>query len=83
LLIQPLPKAAIPQSIKEEEDTNLSVIPEFADVTLHMEPITAEKLKNTLKGFKSIIGGFRRSYLPMQHMFVYRLYPTPINGENM
>jgi hypothetical protein len=42
-----------PQSITEEENINLPTIPEFADVTFNTEPITAEELKNALKGFKS------------------------------
>jgi hypothetical protein len=42
-----------PQSMTEEENINLPPIPEFADVTFNTEPITAEELRNALKGFKS------------------------------
>jgi hypothetical protein len=35
------------------DNINLPPIPEFADVTLNTEPITAEELRNALKGFKS------------------------------
>jgi len=35
------------------ENINLPPVPEFADVTFTTEPITAEELKNALKGFKS------------------------------
>jgi Reverse transcriptase (RNA-dependent DNA polymerase) len=36
-----------------EQNINLPPVPEFADVTFNTEPITAEKMKNALKGYKS------------------------------